>query len=273
MKSPIDSIKMHTANGFNNLHQFRIENCFEDTENYKCLRGYEINNRDKYCNAPEDSDDDSIYICYLNEEGWSLVQTFPAKVNSMIAQQYNKNGIRLIVIVGIAFGIYAMWLVVYAAITWKRSETKLLNENERYLEMVNVLSENYAEVYCYNKATGEILKQRAKEEVQEAIDKLKETQKDFNEIFDFFIDKYVYENDKEKLRKAVRLENIMEQLEKYASFIVNFRTQVNEEFHHFYLKFARMGEKDDYEHIIVGLANNDKEVREEDKNKTKQKKK
>ena len=59
MKSPIDSIKMHTANGFNNLHQFRIENCFEDTENYKCLRGYEINNRDKYCNAPEDSIDDS----------------------------------------------------------------------------------------------------------------------------------------------------------------------------------------------------------------------
>jgi signal transduction histidine kinase/DNA-binding response OmpR family regulator len=215
----------------------------------------------------KDSDDDSIYICYLNEEGWSLVQTFPAKVNSMIAQQYNKNGIRLIVIVGIAFGIYAMWLVVYAAITWKRSETKLLNENERYLEMVNVLSENYAEVYCYNKATGEILKQRAKEEVQEAIDKLKETQKDFNEIFDFFIDKYVYENDKEKLRKAVRLENIMEQLGKYASFIVNFRTHVNEEFHHFYLKFARMGEKDDYEHIIVGLANNDKEVREETEQK------
>jgi len=59
MKPPNDSIKMHTQNCFNNLHQFRIESGFEDTENYKNLKSYEINNKNKYCNTPESSGDDS----------------------------------------------------------------------------------------------------------------------------------------------------------------------------------------------------------------------
>ena len=59
MKPANDSIKMHTQNCFNNLHQFRIENGFEDTENYKNLKSYEINNKNKYCNTPESSGDDS----------------------------------------------------------------------------------------------------------------------------------------------------------------------------------------------------------------------
>ena len=59
MKPSNDSIKMHTQNCFNNLHQFRIENGFEDTENYKNLKSYEINNKNKYCNTPESSGDDS----------------------------------------------------------------------------------------------------------------------------------------------------------------------------------------------------------------------
>ena len=59
MKTPIDSIKMKTQNCFNNLHQFRIENGFEDTENYKNLIGYEINNENKYSKAYEDSSDDT----------------------------------------------------------------------------------------------------------------------------------------------------------------------------------------------------------------------
>ena len=59
MKPPNDSIKMHTQNCFNNLHKFRIESGFEDTENYKNLKSYEINNKNKYCNTPESSGDDS----------------------------------------------------------------------------------------------------------------------------------------------------------------------------------------------------------------------
>jgi hypothetical protein len=59
MKPKVDSIKMRTQNGFNNLHQFRIENGFEDTENYKNLKCYEINDKNKYSNEPENSSDDS----------------------------------------------------------------------------------------------------------------------------------------------------------------------------------------------------------------------
>ena len=70
MKPSNDSIKMHTQNGFNNLHLFRIENGFEDTENYKCLKGYEINTKNKYCNTPDISSDDSEcnVESMLNEE-------------------------------------------------------------------------------------------------------------------------------------------------------------------------------------------------------------
>ena len=60
MKPPQnDSIKMRTQNAFNNLHQFRIESGFEDTENYKSLKSYEINNKNKYSKAPDISSDDS----------------------------------------------------------------------------------------------------------------------------------------------------------------------------------------------------------------------
>ena len=101
MKPKIDPIKMRTQNGFNNLHQFRIENGFEDTENYKNLNCYEINNKNKYSNNPdESSSDESECNVEGDEKGEENVvddsETEEEKVsmvkveNSNIKEQLNK---------------------------------------------------------------------------------------------------------------------------------------------------------------------------------------
>lgn len=207
--------------------------------------------------------DTTAYVSILDEEGWMLIQTFPSVLNQEMASEYNKHGRRMIVAVISGFVAYIIWIILYTGYTWSRSERKLLNANERYAEMINVLSENYTDVFCLDRITRKLEEQRNSGGEMEAVSDMIKQDFSYDEVTKYFIDKCVYENDRKRVREALAFENMEQELSENSSMLVNFRMLINESVQYCYIKYARMGEADQYRDIIIGVANNDKEIREE----------
>ncbi|MCI8888311.1 MAG: response regulator [Hungatella sp.] len=81
---------------------------------------------------------------------------------------------------------------------------------------------------------------------------------------DLYIEKFVYEEDKEMLRQAVELETLRRELAGKRLHYVNYRTlEENGEMKYFQMKVVRAGTWDESNGIVLGLRSVDEEIRKE----------
>ncbi len=136
-------------------------------------------------------------------------------------------------------------------------------ENERQqMELVQALSIDYKVVCFFDLETG-IGKPLRVEEVSQQFKENFAGELSFEESMEFYIQKYVCEEDREMVRQAASREEIEKGLSEGKQYHVNFRTQKKGQLEYYQMKIVRAGVRSGRSSIVLGIRSVDKEIRNE----------
>ena len=136
-------------------------------------------------------------------------------------------------------------------------------ENERQqMELVQALSIDYKVVCFFDLETG-IGKPLRVEEVSQQFKENFAGELSFEESMEFYIQKYVCEEDREMVRQAASREEIEKGLSEGKQYHVNFRTQKKGQLEYYQMKIVRAGVRIGLGSIVLGIRSVDKEIRNE----------
>lgn len=131
---------------------------------------------------------------------------------------------------------------------------------QRQMKLVQALSIDFNLVCFVDPFTGKV--NPIRNEVFELGDIFKE-EIDLKESMEKYIQKYVHEEDKEMLRKAVSLDTLKKKLSKENLYYVDYRKHEGEEIRYFQMKAVGAGMGDGTSGIVLGFRSVDGEVRRE----------
>ena len=136
-------------------------------------------------------------------------------------------------------------------------------ENERQqMELVQALSIDYKVVCFFDLETG-IGKPLRVEEASRQFRESFAKELSFEESMDFYIEKYVCEEDREMVRQATSREEIEKGLSEGKQYHVNFRTIRRGQPEYYQMKIVRAGIRNGRGSIVLGIRSVDKEIRNE----------
>ncbi len=136
-------------------------------------------------------------------------------------------------------------------------------ENERQqMELVQALSIDYKVVCFFDLETG-IGKPLRVEEVSRQFKENFARELSFEESMEFYIQKYVCEEDREMVRQATSREEIEKGLSEGKQYHVNFRTIRRGQPEYYQMKIVRAGIRNGRGSIVLGIRSVDKEIRSE----------
>lgn len=212
-----------------------------------------------------DNGETTAYICHLDSDGWRLIQSFPSAVNMELTDSYNQYGIQMMIALAVTFGLYIIWLVITFLYNMRKSARKMKENSYQQMQMIQVLSENYGNVFCLDLRDETFDVYRVEGDYGYYVQQLEQREGAYSDIMHEYIDKCVVEEDKERMNKCFEIDELEETLCKQPSILVNYRMYNKErtESAFFSVKCARIGEADNFHKVIFGFANIDRETREE----------
>ncbi len=137
--------------------------------------------------------------------------------------------------------------------------------NLRLLEIINILGDDYTNIYSVNRESQQIEIYRYRNQmtgVKEEINKKKP--RPYESAMKSYIENNVAPEDKQKLERETDFDTVCERLEKVPSFTVHYRVKRNGTILYYYMKCARIGESDSFENIVFAFASEDVDVRRSD---------
>ncbi len=144
-----------------------------------------------------------------------------------------------------------------------REEAERQENERRQLELVHALSIDYNLVCFFDLDTGKGNALRKSECVYHVLDELFAGELSMEESLGRYIDKCVYEEDREMMRQAVSRETLMQKLAEKKTYIVNYRTVCHEELSYFQMKAVCAGDWSEHCGIVLGFHSIDAEIRSE----------
>ncbi|MDE5697166.1 MAG: response regulator [Lachnospiraceae bacterium] len=144
-----------------------------------------------------------------------------------------------------------------------REEAERQENERRQLELVHALSIDYNLVCFFDLDTGKGNALRKSECVYHVLDELFAGELSMEESLGRYIDKCVYEEDRETMRQAVSRETLMQKLAEKKTYIVNYRTVCHEELSYFQMKAVCAGDWSEHCGIVLGFHSIDAEIRSE----------
>ncbi len=136
-------------------------------------------------------------------------------------------------------------------------------ENERQqMELVQALSIDYKVVCFFDLETG-IGKPLRVEEASQQFRESFAKELSYEKSMDFYIEKYVCEEDREMVRQATSREEIEKGLSEGKQYHVNFRTIRRGQPEYYQMKIVRAGIRNGRGSIVLGIRSVDKEIRSE----------
>lgn len=144
------------------------------------------------------------------------------------------------------------------------TDRKLQEEENarRQTELVQALSIDYKVVCFFDMETGVGQPLRVEEDslrFREAFDR----ELSFEESMEFYIQEFVWEEDRQMVREALTREKIEQGLSEGKQYHVNFRTKRSGEPEYYQMKIVRAGIRNGYGNIVLGIRSVDKEIRNE----------
>ncbi len=144
------------------------------------------------------------------------------------------------------------------------TDRKLQEEENarRQTELVQALSIDYKVVCFFDMETGVGQPLRVEEDslrFREAFDR----GLSFEESMEFYIQEFVWEEDRQMVREALTREKIEQGLSEGKQYHVNFRTKRSGEPEYYQMKIVRAGIRNGYGNIVLGIRSVDKEIRNE----------
>ena len=142
----------------------------------------------------------------------------------------------------------------------KQQEEK---KDRRHMELVQALSIDYNIVCFYDLDTGAGSSLRMRDSSRKLFGDIFTEKLSFQESMEQYIEKFVYEEDRETMRQDFSLENLKKVLEEKNPYYVNYRTYRDGEMKYYQLKIVRAGVWKDGHGIVLGLRSVDEEIRNE----------
>ena len=133
----------------------------------------------------------------------------------------------------------------------------------RQAEMIQALGIDYALVCFFDLDTGSGRTLRNDDGEGHVFDPIFDGEVSLQESVERYIQKAVYEEDRETLSQAFSLEQLEKELTEKRLFYMNYRTSRKGKTEYFQMKVVRAGEWEESHGIVLGLRSVDEEIRDE----------
>ncbi|MDE7273190.1 MAG: response regulator [Lachnospiraceae bacterium] len=144
-----------------------------------------------------------------------------------------------------------------------REEAERKENERRQMELIHALSIDYNLVCYFDLDTGVGNALRISECKYHILDELFAGELSLEEDLGHYINKCVYEEDREMLRQALSREILMQRLAEKKMYSVNYRTICNNEMRYFQMKAVCAGDWSEHCGIVLGFHSIDEETRSE----------
>ncbi len=135
-------------------------------------------------------------------------------------------------------------------------------KNERrQMELVQALCIDYNLVCFFDLNTG--MGTALRDDGNHIFDSVFKKNLSLEESMELYIQTFVYDEDKETLRRDASIEKLKEELSKKTMYIVNHRTFIDGEIKYFQMKVVRAGAWDENKGVVLGFHSVDEEIRAE----------
>ena len=143
-----------------------------------------------------------------------------------------------------------------------KNVTRLYRQQEErlsQLEVINALTGEYTSVYLVDTSSSEIRVVRSGEKrgafYDESLAALL-----YDDVLDFYVSAYVFQDDRDMVRASLSLESVMRHLMHEESFTANFRTDVDGVTSYIKVSAVRVGQKGEVKSFLLGFTNVDDEI-------------
>lgn len=130
----------------------------------------------------------------------------------------------------------------------------------QYMTLIQALSDEYNDVYSVNLRSGEITICRYSGNAQGVADKIN-IGAGYREAMDYYIEHFVYEEDRERFREVTKLSHILKELENKSSSTYTYRVFRDGNVLYFNAKFFKPNDANYADSIVLAFGNVDKETR------------
>lgn len=142
-------------------------------------------------------------------------------------------------------------------------ELKVIHqEHLRRLEVIEGLSVNYEAILYVDLDTGKIMPYRLSTRIENMFNQ-KLRQMNYDMYMDTYIDHWVYQEDRQMVRKAMLPESIREELSQSSTFYVNYRISGGKEIQYLQMRAANTGNSGHISQIVMGFRKVDEEIQHE----------
>ncbi len=163
--------------------------------------------------------------------------------------------------------VIAIFIALFTYIRASKKEIKSIEQQKQQLDIINTLSKDYENVYIINaeKETGITLKLDGY--VSDELVNGFEHEMPYYATCKIYIKNRVYEEDREMMLEAMKLENVLPHVLNGEEYAGTYRVVGNGEIHYYRYKYIYTGNKDKI--IIAGFQNVDEIVKDQEEQKLK----
>ena len=140
-------------------------------------------------------------------------------------------------------------------------DEKELSENaaKRDREIIAILASEYSSVYYIDLTTDDLTPYTMNAETETTFGSVFRSGITYSEAYKLYVDKLIFEADKQMMLKAGSIGNIMKELRNKKTFLTTYR---NTEGHYSEMKFVKVGNEDGFpKAVALGFADKDEELR------------
>ena len=143
-----------------------------------------------------------------------------------------------------------------------RKELARKAENDRNFEIIRILASEYSSVYFIDMQSDSLEPYTMNEDTESRFGQIFRGGIKYSDAYRMYVDRLIYEDDREMMLKAGSLENIEEELSDKKTFITTYRSIQNGQVRYCEMKFVKVG-ADDAKPVAValGFADKDEEIR------------
>ena len=154
------------------------------------------------------------------------------------------------------------YALIFSTVGEEEKLVKQLPNNEedlRLLGVINVLGNDYSDIFYVDVKSKKIQSYRYSGEALELREALYQDIS-YEQAMEEYIDTNVVSEDQGKLRFAVSLLKLCDQLKDLPQVTVHYRARVKGEIHYYYMKCVRVG-KEEIENLVIAFSNEDTDVK------------
>ncbi len=238
---------------------------------YESLKSTTLSESMSYCMAVRKGNttvyslvERGIYLMDKTQLTDAIYQYINTNAEYSLADFVHNNALPVTGVLSVLF--IAIFIALFTYISASRKEIKAIEQQKQQLDIITSLSKDYENVYIVNaeKETGITLKLDGY--VSEELVNGFERELSYYSACKNYVQNRVYEEDKEMMLEAMKLENVLAHVRNGEEYVGTYRVVGDGEIHYYRYKYIYTGNQDQ---IIAGFQNVDDIVKEQEDQKKK----